>query len=197
MKTKKFLFYILVVILGGCIPIMSVHPLYTKSDIIFDQKILGTWIDDPNSPQTTWEFSRMDEPNNSYKLIFTDSKGRKGFFKAYLVKLEGKLFLDAFPGETPWELEDPNKVDWPYNSFFFLPSHTFLKIDSIEPRMKLRVTANSQMEDFLKEHPDSIEHIIVEDRIVLTASTKELQSFILKYADDEKLFPSDITLVRK
>ena len=56
MKTKKFLFYILVVILGGCIPIMSVHPLYTKSDIIFDQKILGTWIDDPNSPQTTWEF---------------------------------------------------------------------------------------------------------------------------------------------
>ena len=138
------------------------------------------------------------QPGNfSYKLIFTDSKGRKGFFKAYLVKLEGKLFLDAFPGETPWELEDPNKVDWPYNSFFFLPSHTFLKIDSIEPRMKLRVTANSQMEDFLKEHPDSIEHIIVEDRIVLTASTKELQSFILKYADDEKLFPSDITLVRK
>ena len=53
------------------------------------------------------------------------------------------------------------------------------------------------MKEFLEEHPDAVEHILVEDRIVLTASTKELQAFILKYADDEKLFPGDITLERK
>ena len=197
MNTKKILFYMLVAILGGCIPIMSVHPLYTKSDIVFEEKILGTWVDDPNSPETSWEFSRMDEPDNAYKLIFTDEEGKKGFFEAYLVKLQDKLFLDVFPGETPWELEDPNTVDWAYNTFFLLPSHTFIKIDSIEPQLKLRTTANTPMEEFLQEHPDAIEHILVEDRIVLTASTKELQAFILKYADDEKLFPGDITLERK
>jgi hypothetical protein len=139
----------------------------------------------------------MDEPNNAYKLIFTDEEGRKGFFEAYMVKLEGKLFLDVFPGETPWELEDPNTVAWPYNTFFFLPSHTFIKIDSIEPQLKLRTTANSSMEKFLLEHPDAVEHIVVENRIVLTASTKELQAFILKYADNENLFPSDLTLEQK
>ncbi len=197
MNTKKFIFYILAATLGGCIPIMSVNPLYTKSDVIFEQKILGTWVDDPNSPDTTWEFSRMDEPNNAYKLIFTDEEGRKGFFEAYMVKLVGKLFLDVLPGEMPWDIEDPNTVDWPYNTFFLLPSHTFIKVDSIEPELKLRTTANSSMEEFLQEHPDAVEHIVVEDRIVLTASTKELQAFILKYADDEKLFPSDITLERK
>ena len=197
MKTKKYLFYIIAIILGGCIPIMSIHPLYTDSDIIFNGKILGIWVDDPNSPETTWEFSRMNEPNNSYKLIFTDKDGRKGFFEAYLLKLDGKLFLDAVPGEMPWDVNDPNTVDWLYNSFFLLPSHTFIKIDSIEPKLKLRTTANSSMEEFLKEHPDAVEHILVEDRIVLTASTKELQAFILKYADDEKLFPSVITLERK
>jgi len=197
MKTKKSLFYMLAAILGGCIPIMSVHPLYTDSDIIFEEKILGTWVDDPNSPETTWEFSRMDEPSNAYKLIFTDEEGRKGFFEAYLVKLQDKMFLDLFPGEIPWELEDPNTADWPYNTFFLLPSHTFIKIDSIEPQLKLRTTSNSPMKEFLEEHPDAVEHILVEDRIVLTASTKELQAFILKYADDEKLFPGDITLERK
>ena len=48
---------------------MSVHPLYTETDVIFEEKILGTWVDDPNNPETIWEFSRMDEPNNNTYIL--------------------------------------------------------------------------------------------------------------------------------
>ena len=41
MKTKKFLFYLLAVFLGGCV--LSLHPLYTEKDLIFEEKLLGTW----------------------------------------------------------------------------------------------------------------------------------------------------------
>ena len=197
MKIKKLLFYLLAAILGGCIPIASLHSLYTKSDIIFEEKLLGIWIDDSNSPETIWEFTRMDEPNNAYKMIFTDEDERKGSFVVNLVKLEGNLFLDFYPSELPWEPEDPNKAEWLYNSFFLMPCHTFFKVESIEPKLVFHMTANSEMKKLLQENPDSIGYTTIEDRIVLTGTTKQLQSFILKYIDDERLFPGDIELVRK
>ena len=197
MKTKKLLFYMLAVILGGCVPVISLHPLYTEKDVVVDKKLCGTWVDDTTKPETTWEFKCIDEPKNAYKLIFSDEVGRKGSFVARLVKLQDKLFLDIYPDKLPWEPEDPNKIDWFYNSFFLIPAHTFMKVDSIEPQLKLRLMLESNLEELLKENPNAVEHISVGDRLVLTASTKELQAFFLKYVDDERAFIDQLTLSRK
>ena len=197
MKTKKLLFYTLAVILGGCVPVISLHPLYTEKDIVVDKKLCGTWVDDANNPKTIWEFKCIDEPKNAYKLIFTDEEGMKGSFVAHLVKLQNRFFLDIFPSELPWEPEDPNKMDCPYNSLFLIPAHTFVKIDSIESQLKLRLTLESNMEKLLKENPNAVEHTSVGDRLVLTGSTKELQAFVIKYADDERVFTDQVTLSRK
>ena len=185
------------VILGGCVPVLSLHPLYTEKDVVLDKKLYGTWVDDSNDFKTTWEFKKIDEPKNAYNLIFTDEEGKKGSFVAHIVKLQDKLFLDIFPSELPWEPEDPNKMDWPYNSLFLIPAHTFIKIDSIEPQLKLRLTLESEMEELLKENPSIVEHTSVGERLVLTGSTKELQSFVLKYSDDERVFTDQVTLSRK
>ena len=198
MSTKKILFYLLAVVLGGCIPVASVHCLYTKETAVFEEKLLGTWVQEPNKPKTIWEFTRDDkEPNNVYKLIFTDEEGKKGLFVVVMVKLQDKLFLDAYPSEVPWEMEDPNQMKWPYDSFFLIPAHTFIKVDAIEPQLKLRVTMDDKMDELLKENPNAIEHILIDDRIVLTAKTKVLQEFVLKYADDERLFTDEVALDRK
>lgn len=197
MKSKKLLFYILAVIAGGCVPVLSLHPLYTEKDVVVDKKLYGTWIDDSNDSKTTWEFKSIDEPKNAYKLIFTDEDGKKGSFVAHLVKLQDKLFLDIFPSELPWEPEDPNKMDWPYNSLFLIPAHTFLKVDAIEPQLKLRLMLESKMEELLKENPSAIEHTSVGDRTIITESTKKLQAFVLKYSDDERVFTGQVTLSRK
>lgn len=197
MKTKKLLFYILAVILGGCVPVISLHPLYTDKDVVLDKKLYGTWIDNSEDTKTTWEFKSFDEPKNAYKLIFADEEGKKGSFVAHLVKLQDKFFLDIFPSELPWNPEDPNKMDWPYNSIFLIPAHTFVKVDSIEPQLKLRLMLESEMEELLKEDPGVVEHTTVGERIVLTESTKKLQAFVLKYADDERVFTDQIILSRK
>jgi hypothetical protein len=197
MKTKKILIYMLAVIVSGCVPVISLHPLYTEKDVVLDKKLYGTWIDNSDDTKTTWEFKSIDEPENAYNLIFTDEEGKKGSFVAHLVKLQDKLFLDIFPSELPWDPEDPNKMDWPYNSLFLIPAHTFVKVDSIEPQLKLRLTLESKMEELLKENPGVVEHTSVGDRTVLTESTKKLQAFVLKYADDERVFTDQVILSRK
>ena len=195
MNAKKFFFYLLAVLLGGCVPILSLHPLFTEKDVVFDEKLLGTWVDDPNSPEVTWEFKRADTNDSAYRLIFSDKEGKKGMFVAHLVKLKDKLFLDICP--APWEQQDPNKIEWVYNTLFLIPAHTFVKIDSIEPQLKMLLTDDDKMKEFLKADPNAVKHEFLEDSPILTGSTKELQIFVLKYADGDKVFVKDITLNRK
>jgi len=188
MKVKKLLFYLLAALLGGCLPVLSLHSLYTEEDVVFEEKLLGTWLEDPNSPEATWEFNRIEEPNNAYNLVLSDEEGKKGSFVAHLVKLEDSLFLDVFPDEFPCDTDDPNKTDWPYNVFFLVPAHTFLKIEQIEPTLKMRIMDPENVEQMLEKDPNLIKHEIVQDRPVLTASTNELQEFLKAHANDEGLF---------
>jgi hypothetical protein len=195
MNTKKFLFYLLAALLGGCIPVMSLHPLYTEETTVFEEKLLGNWIQDNN--ETTWEFSCPDKPAKTYKLILFDDENKKGSFDAHLTKLQNKLYLDVYPGAPPWDEEDPNKLIWQYNTLFLMPVHTFIKIDSIEPQLKMRLTDDDEMKKLLKENPNAVKHESVKDGFVLTASTKELQAFVIKYADDSRLFTDETVLRRK
>ena len=195
MKIKKVLFYLLAGILGGCGPVMSLHPLYTEKDLTFDEKLLGAWQDEDG--ETKWEFSRSDKSPKAYRLTFADKEQHKGLFDVHLVKLKEKLFLDVYPAEPPCDFTDPNKTDWPYNAFFLIPVHTFVRVDSIEPKLKFRLTDNEVTERLLKNDPNAVKSESLENGIVLTSSTEELQKFVLKYADNEEFFSNEILLVRK
>ena len=205
MKTRKLFFYLLTVLMGGCVPVFSLHPLYTKETVVFKQDLLGRWAD-PNNPEGAWEFKRDDESENAYKLIVEDGDGGKGLFEAHLVELKDRLFLDVYPAKQGFEeifqaieqtAKDPNKAVWTFNMFCVVPIHTFLKIDSIEPALTMSLTDDDLMKELLKQDPNAVKYAVLEeDRYVLTASTKELQAFVLKYADGRKLFEKPIVLNR-
>jgi hypothetical protein len=196
MKVKKLLFYLLAAILGGCVPVMSLHPLYTEKDLVFEEDLLGTWVD-VNGPGTIWEFSSSDDQKTAYQLIFTDSEGAEGLFKAYLTRLGNNLFLDLYPSEPPWDEQYPNKVNWAYNTFFLIPAHTFIKVDFSESVLKLQLTDDDELQKLLEENPNAVEHTFVDNRPVLLASTHKLRAFVRKYTDDGRLFPDVKTLYRQ
>ncbi len=207
-RAKKLLFYLLAAILGGCVPVMSLHPLFTEEALVFEEKLLGTWVDDPNSPKTIWEFKRVTDSSEkdfelppeirekAYKLIYSDDEGKKGSFFAGLAVCFDRLFLNVCPSQFPCAQPDPNE-DWTYNKLLFILGHTFIIIDSIEPRLKMRWVTDDAMKKLLKEDPNAVKHEIVEGKPVLTASTKELQVFVLKYADDSRVFAAEVVLSRK
>ncbi len=210
MKARKILFHLIGVLLGGCVPVMSLHPLSTQENVVFEEKLLGIWVDDLDNPKGTWEFKRVADsaqkdwewpppkrPEKAYKLLLLNNEeGTKGSFFAHLVRLEGRLFLDVLPSQLPCAQMDP-KQDWVFNTVFLIPGHSFAVVDSIEPQLKIRWTAEDEMKKLLKDEPKAVKHELVEDRIVLTASTDELQKFVLKYADDKRAFPAEVVLVRK
>ncbi len=197
MNAKKLSLCLLTAFLGGCLPVMSLHSLYTDSDVVFEEKLLGSWTEDSNEPKTTWVFERMEEQENIYELTLSGEGKKLGSFAACLVKLQDKLFLDLFPIKIPGVSEDPNKTDLPYNSLFFIPAHTFLKVESIGPQFKMKLTTESKLKELLEKEPEVVKHTIIqEEKLILTAPTKELQEFVIKYADDDMLFTDEIILNR-
>ncbi len=220
MKTKKILFYGLAVLLAGCGPIFSLHPLFTKENIVFDEKLLGTWVEDPNQPEKNlWEFARLEESATDslledfgpakemrdnfeklYRLNVTtkaNDKIQKGAVVACLVKLEDRLFLDVFPDKFPSGEQDVEKLPLLYNAFFFVPVHMFVKVDLAGNQLKLWMTDDEKIAKLFEAEPTAVKYETVDDRPILTSSTKELQAFVLKHADDERLFTPPLTLTRK
>jgi hypothetical protein len=209
MRSKRALSYVLAALVAGCVPILSLQPLYTAQTLTFDERLLGSWVEDANSEKSTWQFSRLGptdqntlpevlkEYNRVYRLLVQNGP-QKGVFTACLVKLDGKLFLDLFPAGFPsGPFKEAEKAEFYYDSLFFVPAHMFFKVDEIGDQLKMSLTDDDKFKDLMKAEPNAIQHQMVENQTVLTAPTKDLQAFVIKHINDQRLFANEVVLSRK
>jgi hypothetical protein len=209
MKAKKILFYGLAVLLGGCVPVLSLQPLFTKQTLVFDEQLLGTWADDADEPEVSWEFTRLESraadalpdeleglSEKAYHLNLRDKEARQGSFLAVLVQLEGKLFLDIFADRFPSGEDDVEEMDLFYNAFLFVRAHTFIRVDMTDETLTLRLTNDDKLQTLLDAEPNAVSTVAADDRIILTAPTAALQAFVTKYAGDERVFADEVVLER-
>ncbi len=164
MKIKQIVFYLLAFILGGCIP--SLHPLYTPETLIFDEKLIGKW----KNGDELWQFVQAGEKEYEMRFLKDEKEGR---FKAHLLQLNEKMFLDLFPSSND-SLENINEL---YKTHL-IPAHMFMMVGQIDPNLQL---AWINIGELLNKDPNLLKHEkLDDDKIVLTASTKDLQKFIVE-----------------
>jgi hypothetical protein len=163
-------------ILVGCVP--SLNPLYTEEDLVFEPKLVGVWAEDAESKER-WTFERAGE--KGYKVIYEEA-GERGEFKVHLLRLGDQLYLDFFPDDEAMKKLDRND----FYKFHWLPAHTFARVYRVEPELSMAFMNPDWLAKLLKEDPAAIGHVQRGDDVVvvLTASTKALQAFVKKHADE-------------
>jgi hypothetical protein len=178
--------------LAGCVP--SWNPFYAEKDLVFDRALTGTWR--PTQANETsremWVFTRSAD--KLYQLEQTDDEGRKATFETRLFKLKDHLFIDLYLTNVEG---DGLKVNaWASSSL--VPAHLLLKVEQIEPALKLAAMNPDWMQTYLKQHPSAIAHRVVSDgNIVLSANTEDLQKFVLAHLDDKEFFGGAMEMKRK
>jgi hypothetical protein len=178
--------------LAGCVP--SWNPFYTEQDLVFDQALPGIWwpVQANESSKETWAFTRAGD--KLYQLAQTDQEGRKATFAARLVELKAHRFLDLYL--TKVEGDDLKVNAWA--SFSLVPAHLLLKVEQIEPALKLAAMNPDWMQKHLKQHPDALAHRVVSDgNIILAANTSELQKFVLAHVEENAFFGGAMEMKRK
>lgn len=182
--TKMLVAVGIVVLVLGCVP--SLHPLYTEKDVTFDPTLVGVWSEKDKTD--TWTFNKSGD--NAYELIMTQD-GAPGKFEVHLVRLGELLFLDIYPEEPDIK---PN-----FYKIHLLPVHTFYRIRIDKEKDVLRIAGMNP--DWLKENLDEKRITIAHERlgedvgvgnIVITASTKELQEFVVKHAAEAFGEPAEL-----
>lgn len=183
-KTQNSILILLILsIISGCIP--SLNSLYTEKDLVFNPALIGTWKD--GKSMESWKFEKDGE--NAYQLTFKEGK-KSSTFQSHLVKLGDYLFMDLYPKPT-------NSANSLYQMHIF-PVHTFSRIKISNNQLIIEMLNPAWVKNGLKSNQLSISHSISNDgNILLTASTSELQSFLLKHADSKDAFKDEITLFKK
>jgi hypothetical protein len=182
---KKLLVVLLALLpLAGCVP--SLNPLYLDSDLVFDPALIGVWTHE----KEIWKFEKDGE--QKYKFVHTDDQNHSAQFAAHLLKIKGRRFLDVL-------IEKIGKDEInPWAGAALIPGHLFIKVERIQPALEIAVMDPDWLEKHLKTHPKEITHLQTSDkRILLTASTEELQKFVMDYAEGEQLFGEAAKLQRR
>lgn len=193
---KKIMFYgSLALLLAGCIP--SVNPFYTEKDLVFDPQLVGNW-QPKEEPSARYQFEQLKD--KSYKMTLIEEKGKKGEFAAHLFKLGKEQFLDIVPLKCDYAETQADLV-----GFAMFPGHLLLRAPQIGPELQLAAFDYDWLKKYLDENPKALAHHEEEDgvvlgnteeRIVLTAGTKDLQRFVLAHLAEGQLFKPAGALVR-
>ena len=171
-------FSVMTLLFNGCL-VTSIHPLYFEEDNVYKPELLGTWR--AKNDDFNWMFKKDD--GDKYKLLIFDEK-TSGEFEAHLLRLGEYLFLDIIPGETQLEM----------NLMYALhlqPVHSFYKVSIAGDSLALGNIEVKVFEDMVEQNKVDIsyEHLNSDDNhndsYLLTAPTKELQSFYLKCSKED------------
>lgn len=175
-------------LLAGCV-VTSVYPWYTAKDVVFNPALVGTWVSaaSTDAVRESVRFERGE--GDAYLMTLTDAE-KSVAYDAHLFKLKGQLFLDYCPRERPGD---------------FIPPHYVIKVLSLDPTFKLCGLDYSWLVEQIEKNPKTIRHSVVEGqsgdstsrRIVLTAATAELQTFLLKHAANTNAFAGADELKRQ
>lgn len=161
-------------LLAGCLPV-SLQPYYREADVRFDEALIGVWSgsNEKGEVKNSWTFGKGDK--QSYELVIKEGTNTSPFV-AHLFAIGEQRFLDLYPHEDGLKdvaLESTYKVA-------LIPGHLFLRVDQIEPSLKMSVMKIDWLKDYLKKNPKAIKHEWVsnDETPVLTAATEDLQAFL-------------------
>jgi hypothetical protein len=185
MKTRFFLLFAVAgVLFQGCI-IKSIHPFFNEEDIIFKTELLDSWVDRDGGK---WTIKPSKEKSNAYEMHFLHQGEKDVVFLVHMFKLNGELYLDFLP------YSDDRPESLAIFDLHFIPTHSIAKIHvlnkeevqikwfneewlrSLFDQNRIKIAHETIMDEAAKDKDDTI--------YLLTASTEELQKFIVKYGHD-------------
>ena len=135
--------------------------------MVFDPALVGDW-GNPDS-RDSWTITR--EGQTHYRFIYTDEDHRQGEFVAHCVSVNGVLFLDVLPEDTPFSQSYVYTVH-------LLPTHSLLRVIRTKPTPQVSLLSEDWLCGFLAKHPAAIRHEEVNGGIYLTGSPCEMHRFL-------------------
>lgn len=200
-------FTFLIIFLSSCLK--TLHPIFTLKDIVYEAKLLGKWKTDNNGNKGFAIITNLAADNSidlpekisdvkqkGYLVSYTNEKGEIGNqFIAFLARIGNHLYFDYYPADK--------KSDQKLDEFFlahYVKVHTSFKVDiSNDGSFELVQLDDSYVTKLIEEKKFRISHEKDDEGgiRIITASTQELQQYLIKYGDDPAAYRNEKTKFTK
>lgn len=199
-------FTFLVIFLSSCL--RTLHPIFTIEDILYEPKLIGTWKTGNEGTKGFVTITNLAADNSielpekisairqkGYLISYQDKDGNvTEQYIAFLARIGKYLYFDYFPAEK----KDSETLDEFFTSHF-VKMHTSYRVDiSKDGGFELSQLDESYVTKLIDEKKIRISHEKdANGNIVITASTDELQQYIIKYGDEPGAYRSEKTVFHK
>jgi hypothetical protein len=155
---------------SACGSVLSVEPLATDSNTIFDQDLLGVWTsvqdDDDNAIVSIREGN-----DHSYEIhCFTVKSGSDYQLNGRLVEINGQRILDVTQHDS---------------QTLSIPGHAFVYISGAQDELQIQFLDSEWLRDQVKKS-SLLPHYEVEGSPVITGTSAQLQNFISEFGTNEQ-----------
>lgn len=182
----------------GCL--YTLNPLFKPGDLKVDSRLPGNWKAEDDQiviatakPEELADFpkSLQDLQSKIYTLRYTDSDMHlKEEYLCFLLTLGQDQYIDLYPLKKP-------KASRAIQSMT-TAGHKFFKIKLQDRKLEIHTLKDDFLENEIKQKKLNIAHIVrPDDTILITASTEDLQQYVLKYANVAEAFEKTPTIWTK
>ena len=198
-------FAFLLMFLSSCLT--TIHPIFTEKDLVYEPKLIGKWktkngIKDNLAVITSLaQETTVVLPGNissiKHKGYLVSNQNKSGEVEseyiAFLARIGKYLYFDYFPAE-----KKGNKIGDEFFKSHYVKMHMSYRVDIYNTGFELSQFDMEYVKDLIEENKIRISHETDADgKIVITASTEELQQYIKKYGDEPEAYINEKTTFTK
>jgi hypothetical protein len=177
---------------GGSPFIASLQPLYTQLDLEADSRLNGIWCDKEGDVTFSFEEGKSEGEEKEYNLVVKEKDGEQevsGEFEARVVRLGAFYFLDIYPQRS----QEGNE----FYRAHFARAHTIARVEISQDSIQMAFLSASWLKAKLEEKSVDTPCVEVDDALMLTGTTKEVQELVFSHANDDGAFADSMLLEKQ
>jgi hypothetical protein len=165
---------------AGCLPPVSLQPLYTTDDAVEQPEVFGIWraADDDSTRMIIRRSNPAEYPSPAFDVVFVEKGHSAHLYTGHLVRLDDSLFWDVEPVQSEEWKDHPAVV----------AAHLILRANVADDTLRLTPLREERFQELADIECSDLSATEADDRIVLTASTDRLREFLAAHANDPDVF---------
>ncbi len=169
----------LMLIMAGCIPTLTLQPVWDKQHVVSESAFEGRWISAEGDSVLRVSSQAKD---GEYSLDFASEDGVT-HYEGHLIRLSGHLILDLSLEQDAIDKLVDGQAFAPV-----FPAHFFARVRIEGDRLFIGLLADEDMEKQIDAGRVKVQWSKISDGILLTGNTAELQEAVSTLAGDDGIW---------
>jgi len=170
----------------------SLQPFYTQLDLEADSRLNGLWSDKEGEVTFSFEERKEKGKEKEYKLVVKEKDGEQevsGEFEARVVRLGAFYFLDIYPQSS----KEGNE----FYRAHFTRAHTIARVEISQDSIQMAFLSARWLKAKMDEKSVDTPCVEVDDTLMLTGTTEEVQELVFSHANDDGAFADSVLLEKQ